>query len=147
VSTSQFSKSLIVAAAFTALAMIAVMIVSPSARAKNNNNGAQDEQLMIRTGLAMAPVPLNMADKDPDMVGLGSYIVNVTGDCNGCHSAGPATEYVNPTGNPYLRQPPFSGTIQINQSTYLGGGRDFGLFPPGTPSQFRTAGAARLHWY
>jgi len=94
-------------------------------------HGAHDEKEMISIGFAVAPVPLNLAGKDRDMVGLGSYLVNVIGDCNGCHSDGPATEFI-PTGNPYLRKPPggpFSGSIQINTATYLGGGRDFGPFP------------------
>ena len=129
-STSLFSKGLIAGAAFAALVLMGVVIAPPSVRAKNDNNGSQDEKEMIQIGLAVAPVTLNMAGKDQDLVGLGSYIVNVTGDCNGCHSHGPATEYVLPNGNPYLRQPPFDGTTRVNPSTYLGGGRDFGTFPP-----------------
>lgn len=65
------------------------------------------------------------------MVGLGSQIVNVVADCNGCHTHDPATEFL-PTGNPYLRKPPqgpFLGSKQINRATYLGGGQDFGVFP------------------
>lgn len=134
-STNLFPKSLIAGAVFAALVAMGVLTRPPSARAKNDNNGSQDEKEMIQIGLAVAPVPLNMAGKDPDMVGLGSYIVNVTGDCNGCHSHGPATEYIVPTGNPYLRQPPYSGTTQVNPATYLGGGRDFGTFPPGPLAQ------------
>jgi hypothetical protein len=61
-------------------------------------------------------------------VGLGSYIVNVQADCNGCHSAGPDTEFT-PSGNPYLLPPVFSGKKKINPDTYLGGGNDFGPFP------------------
>jgi hypothetical protein len=64
-----------------------------------------------------------MAGKNPALVALGSYIVNAQGDCNGCHSAGPATEFA-PHGNPYFGQP-----TKVNPATYLGGGRDFGPFP------------------
>jgi hypothetical protein len=124
--TRVFSKSLIAAAAFAALVMTGMLIASPYAGAQDN--GSQDEKEMIRIGLAVAPVPLNMARKDKDMVGLGSYIVNVSAGCNGCHSNGPATQFL-PTGNPYLRQPPFNGTTTVNPATYLGGGRDFGPFP------------------
>jgi hypothetical protein len=67
-----------------------------------------------------------MKGKNPAMVGLGSYLVNVAGDCNGCHSAGPQTEYAR-GGNPFFNQP----TI-MNQATYLGGGRDFGPLIPGS---------------
>src|SRR5229473_4289212 len=38
--------------------------------------------------------------------------------CNGCHSAGPPTQYA-PGGNPYFSQPK-----QVNPATYLGGGND-----------------------
>ncbi len=111
------------------LLVLAMSAAAQSVKSESDNGlWSQDEKQMIRIGLAIAPVPLNMARKDKDMVGLGSYIVNVTGGCNGCHSNGPATQYL-PTGNPYLRQPPFNGTTTTNPATYLGGGRDFGPFP------------------
>jgi hypothetical protein len=78
----------------------------------------------IDIGLDAAPVPLNMAKKNVALVGLGSYFVNVVGDCNGCHSAGPPTQYVK-GGNPYMSQPK-----HVNPATYLGGGRDFGALIP-----------------
>jgi PKD domain len=78
----------------------------------------------VQRGLAIAPVPLNLQNKDTNLVGYGSYLVNAVGDCNGCHSAGPPTQFV-PGGNPYLSQHP---TV-VNPATYLGGGRDFGAFP------------------
>ena len=130
-------KTLTAAAVFTALVIAGTLIDSKSGQAFNDNNGAQDEKLMIRTGLEVAAsltnqgIQINMTGKDPDMVGLGSYLVNVAGDCNGCHTRDPSTEYL-PTGNPYLRKPPqgpFLGTKQINPQTYLGGGSDFGVFP------------------
>ncbi|HYV74395.1 MAG TPA: hypothetical protein VFB24_09085 [Candidatus Binatia bacterium] len=102
----------------------------------NDNNGAQDEKLAIQIGYAVAPVKLNTNGLDSDLVGLGSYIVNVTGDCNGCHSAGPQSEFLR-NGNPYTRlapNGPYSGVTQVNTTTYLGGGRDFGGFPaPNSP--------------
>ena len=83
----------------------------------------------IEQGFAIAPVPLNMEGKDRALVGLGSYLVNASGGCNDCHSAGPQTQFL-PGGNPYFGQP-----TKINPATYLGGGRDFGpLLPtPGSP--------------
>jgi hypothetical protein len=71
------------------------------------------------------------AGKNLELVGLGSYIVNAQGDCNGCHSAGPPTKYTT-NGNPYQLSPPFSGMKQINPATYLGGGRNFGALIPGS---------------
>ena len=57
------------------------------------------EASKIRQGFAIAPVPLNLAHKNRALVGLGSYIVNAQSGCNGCHSAGPQTQFV-PGGNP-----------------------------------------------
>jgi|SRR5579871_4989910 len=82
-----------------------------------------ETQTKILKGFQIAPVPLNMVGKDPALVGYGSYLMNAIGDCNGCHSAGPSTEF-SPGGNPYLGQ-----KTVVNPATYLGGGRDFGAFP------------------
>jgi hypothetical protein len=70
-----------------------------------------------------------MAGKDPALVGLGSYFVNVLDHCNTCHSAGPATEFAK-GGNPYFK---INGGAVVNQATYLGGGRVFPLQAPGAP--------------
>lgn len=93
--------------------------------ARDDETPDQSEESRIKRGFEVAPVPVNLHGKNPALVGLGSYIVNVVGDCNGCHSAGPTTEFA-PGGNPYFRIPPFSGQKKINTATYLGGGRDFG---------------------
>ena len=92
----------------------------------------QDEMRIIK-GFEIAPVTLNLAGKNMALVGLGSYIVNAQGDCNGCHSAGPPTQYTA-NGSPYQLVPPFSGTKQVNPATYLGGGRNFGPLIPGSAS-------------
>jgi hypothetical protein len=107
------------------------IFASPS-EAQNYGRNDGDEARMIQ-GFAIAPVPLNLAGKDLKLVGLGSYFVNAQGDCNGCHSAGPPTQYT-PNGNPYQLSPPFSGTKQINPATYLGGGRNFGPLIAGSAS-------------
>jgi hypothetical protein len=136
-SVTSWLKNHLVTTALVLVAVVALFIHLGHSRADaqngfgNDNNGAQDEKLAIQIGYAVAPVTLNTNGLDSDLVGLGSYIVNVTGDCNGCHSAGPATEFL-PNGNPYTRlQPngPYSGVTQVNTGTYLGGGRDFGGFP------------------
>ena len=82
-----------------------------------------ETQLRILAGYQNAPVPLNLVGRDAALVGLGSYLVNVSGECNGCHSAGPQTQFQD-GGSPYFSQP-----IKTNPATYLGGGRDFGAFP------------------
>jgi hypothetical protein len=127
-------KTLTAAAVFAALVVAGTLIDSKSGQAFNDNNGAQDEKEMIRTGLAIAAstgIHLNITTQDPDMVGLGSYLVNVVAGCNGCHAV-PQTEYA-PGGDPFFlpgAHPPFfSGMTQINPATYLGGNQDFGSFP------------------
>jgi len=76
-----------------------------------------------------APVPLNLRHKNRELVRLGSYLVNVVGGCNDCHSAGPQTQFAR-GGNPFFGQP-----AVVNQETYLSGGRNFGspVPVPGTP--------------
>ena len=123
---SKFSKTVGAGFAFGVLVVTGMLISSPG-RAANDNNGSQDEKLMIQLGFAVAPVTLKYDNKDADMVGLGSYLVNVAADCNGCHSAGPQTQYL-PGHNPFF----LNQTAAVNPATYLGGGNDFGMIsaPP-----------------
>lgn len=88
------------------------------------DDGDQDSKVQI--GFKVAPVPLNLKNKDPKLVGYGSYLVNVASDCNGCHTTDPSTEYL-PTGNPYFGKP-----AKVNPATYLAGGQDFGALIPGS---------------
>lgn len=106
-----------VACAATVLVAGTLMGARPQAAGEDN------DESKIRQGYQSAPVPLNLAGKNRALVGLGSYIVNNQGECNGCHSAGPQTEFL-PGGNPFFGQPE-----QVNPATYLGGGRNFGAFP------------------
>jgi hypothetical protein len=117
--------------AIGAFVVTAIVLSSPRMRANDDDH---DGDSRVRRGFEIAPVHLNLARKNRELVGLGSYIVNGVGDCNGCHSAGPQTEFIVPTGNPYFLTPPFSGHEQINPAVYLGGGRDFGPFPGGPGS-------------
>lgn len=80
-------------------------------------------QAKINKGFQLAPVPLNMTGRDSSLVGYGSYLVNAVGDCNGCHSAGPQSQF-SQGGNPFFTQYP-----KVNPATYLGGNYDFGAFP------------------
>ena len=124
-------KALTAGAVFSAVVVAGLLFGSKPGLADNDNNGSQDEKQMVQIGLTFASsagIQLNMNHKDRDMVGLGSYLVNVAGDCNGCHTNNPATEYT-PTGNPYLLSPVFNGTKKINPATYLGGGSVFGPLP------------------
>jgi hypothetical protein len=99
-------------------------------RAQADDDGERNgDEARVRRGFEIAPVWLNLKGKNRALVGLGSYIVNAVSECDGCHSAGPPTQYAG-GGNPYFKgNPP---TI-INPATYLGGGRNFGSLIPGTP--------------
>jgi hypothetical protein len=118
-------KSAAVITALSAVIVAGVMSSSKHVNARDDESSGQTEESRIRRGFAIAPVPLNLQRKNRALVGLGSYIVNAVGDCNGCHSAGPRTEFAD-GGSPYLLSPPFTGNKQLNLATYLGGGRDFG---------------------
>ncbi len=120
-------KAIGAVAALVAIVLVGMSMTSPRGQAKGEDNDGKDEESEIQQGFAIAPVPLNLDGKNRALVGLGSYIVNAQGDCNGCHNAGPKTEFA-PSGNPYFGQP-----TKINPATYLGGGRDFGPFPKPGP--------------
>jgi hypothetical protein len=123
---------------YTAAPIILGMLIGyPLVQGADDNNGSQDEKQMIQTGLTEAAnigITLNITHQDPDLVGLGSYLVNVTSACNSCHT--PVflyTTFQQPTGNPYFLPPAFSGKKQADPNFYLSGGFDFGV-PPQIPS-------------
>src|SRR5438876_1223274 len=93
-----------------------------------DNDGGKDRDDLeiskhtIKRGFDIAPVPLNLHNKNRALIGLGSYIVNAQGSCNDCHSC---PSYL-PGHNPYA-----GGDGQINNLSYLAGGVEFG--PPPNP--------------
>ena len=113
----------------TALVM-ALAVITPHRVKANDGN---DEDSLIRIGFEIAPVHLNLDGKNRALVGLGSFIVNAQGDCNGCHTAGgpPNFNYAN-GGNPYFGQ-----KMKTDPTTYLAGGTDFG---PAVPSSASVGG-------
>ena len=104
----QFLKTIGLGAA---IVLVGIFIASPHGQASGQGSDDNDGASRIKRGFAIAPVRLNLAGKNRALVGLGSYIVNAQGDCNGCHSAGPDTEFA-PGGNPYFGQP-----TKINPAT------------------------------
>jgi hypothetical protein len=96
----------------TVAGAIALVVAASTAFAASDN-------ARIRKGEAIAPVPLDLAGKDSDLVYLGSYIVNAQGGCNDCHTNPPYAE----GGDPFQGQPE-----QINVEGYLCGGVPFGPF-------------------
>jgi hypothetical protein len=77
------------------------------------------QERKIHKGFRIAPVPLDLHQKNRALVGLGSYIVNAQGGCNDCHTTPSYAE----GGDPFLGQPPV-----VNAEGYLAGGAPFGPF-------------------
>ena len=87
--------------------------VRPRAQSDPNNES------MVREGLAIAPVRLDLRGKNRALVGVGSYLVNAVSECNDCHT------------RPHFLQGgnPFRGERELpNTSDYLTGGNQFGPF-------------------
>ena len=119
--TSPRQFTTLVLVALIAAALTLILTKSPNGKAAG---GGDDSESRIQRGLAIAPVPLNLTGKNRALVGLGSYLVNATGDCNGCH-AGPAGEFAA-GGDPFLGEPK-----HVNEAAYLAGGTPlFGPFLP-----------------
>jgi hypothetical protein len=101
---------------FTAL-LIGVAVLG--AATPGESLGGQESQ--IKRGFDIAPVPLDLRQKNRNLVGLGSYLVNSAAGCVGCHT----TPQFAPGGDPFQGQPE-----QINTENYLAGGTPFGPFLP-----------------
>jgi hypothetical protein len=120
--------------AFVAIVLAGMLFTSPRVRADNgnhNNYGNDIFEAIVAQGLTIAPVVLRYTptDSERELVGLGSYLVNALGDCNGCHNSPDlGGEYVEPTGDPFLLKPP-QIKPKVNPAGYLGGGTDFGPYP------------------
>ena len=78
------------------------------------------QQVRVLQGYAIAPVTLNLDGKDPELVGLGSYLVNAVASCSDCHTY---PSYKD-GGDPFKGQQP----VQVNVDGYLAGGQQFGPF-------------------
>jgi hypothetical protein len=125
-----------VAAATTFVAIVLAGMSFSSTRVRAQTPApAFDFEALVAAGLKIAPVKLsyNNYPAERDLVGLGSYIVNAQGDCNGCHNSPDlGGEFVVPTGMPYFLSPPKIKSM-VNPAGYLGGGMDFGPYPSAGP--------------
>jgi hypothetical protein len=120
---SQFVKPVGALTVVTLLGFAVMYFTSPRVHADSSNTDSR-----VQLGFAAVPLglKLNMRGLNYDQVGVGSYIVNAQGDCNGCHTSNAATEYDDP-GNPFFNQHP----ARVNLAGYLAGGNDFGPVGPG----------------
>ena len=80
---------------------------------------APADESLVKQGLAIAPVTLDLRGKNRALVGLGSYLVNAVSECNDCHTR---PNYAL-GGNPFKGQPEM-----ISKPDYLTGGNQFGPF-------------------
>jgi hypothetical protein len=92
------------------------------------------DQSLAEIGLRIAPVELNLTDKDPTLVGLGSFIVNAQADCNGCHTSSPTGAEYGSNNNPFLLPPFNRKPWKVVAQYYLGGGQSFGPAGAGVSS-------------
>ena len=108
--------------------LVAIVLAGLSIKPPRAHADDDDTDSRIRIGFEIAPVPLKLHGKNRALVGLGSYLVNAVGDCNGCHTSGgpPNFDYA-PGGNPYFGQ-----KAVVDPTVYLSGGQNFG--PVGTPT-------------
>jgi hypothetical protein len=115
----KFLKPVVVLTATVALlGLTAAYLTAPGVHADSSGSDSR-----VQLGFAAVPLglKLNLSGLNHDQVGVGSYIVNASADCNGCHTTNPATEYLDP-GTPFFNQHP----ARVNLATYLAGGNDFG---------------------
>jgi hypothetical protein len=131
---TSFTKTAVAGTGLALVVLMGMLISSPRGQAQNGS----DDGWKIQQGFAIAPVPLNLAGKNPSqvaLVGLGSYLVNGANDCNFCHTAGGPPNFNFLAGhNPYFL---FQGPKKTDPSTYLAGGAPFGTalpfnVPPGS---------------
>ena len=115
-------RKLITATAGMAALLVTGLLTHSSVGRAQQATIDPETQAKILKGFQIAPVPLNMGQLDPNLVGYGSFLVN-TGGCNDCHSPSPQVEFAN-GGNPYFGQ-----HTTVNPAVYLSGGQDFGAFP------------------
>ncbi len=121
----------------SAAALVFVATTSSPSRADDPKDVIS--QSVVQQGFASSPVPqdqLNLAGKNPYLVGLGSYLVNAVADCGGCHtfprSLDPGQPGSNPAyGNPFKDSSPdqsLTGQVKANFNVrhFLAGGRCFG---------------------
>jgi hypothetical protein len=101
--------------AFSLTLLLTVVLV----RLMSAQSPVPEDDSVVKQGLSIAPVPLDLRGKNRALVGLGSYLVNAVSECNDCHTR----PYYELGGNPFKGQPE-----RINRLDYLTGGNQFGPF-------------------
>jgi len=82
--------------AFPLAAATVIATLAFSGPGGNRNGAAKGNGSEVQRGIDIAPVHLNLEGKSPQLVALGSYIVNAQGGCNDCHTCPPYAEGHDP---------------------------------------------------
>src|SRR5262252_1478153 len=116
-----------------AVVLFAGLVLTSSFVSKSPAQDPNESESLVQRGFAINPVPLNLDGKNHALVGLGSYIVNARGNCNGCHTC-PSNIGQSNADNPFVT----GGTLSevdtpgpVNKDNYLAGGVVFAR-PNGT---------------
>ena len=116
-----FRRRLVILAA-SSLAI--VFLVAYHFASAQETQGVYQFSRDAQQGKQIAAVSLNLMGKNPELVYIGSYLVNAKLDCASCHTC-PQYQGINPfaAGSPSLGTPPAPGPV--NTANYLAGGVPF----------------------
>ena len=121
--STKLTRAVLVAAAATT-----IIIGYDVARAQETQD-AYKYSRDAQQGKQITPVPVNLMGKNPDLVYLGSYLVNGQGGCNSCHTC---PSYRG--NNPFIGGGAGLGAgkpAPVNAANYLAGGTSFPGNGPG----------------
>src|SRR5258708_9433808 len=79
-------KRIVAAAVVILFSTVTILSNSPLKGDDNDRDLDSREADELQIGFSISPVTLNLLDKDPQMVGLGSYMVTAQGGWNHCHT-------------------------------------------------------------
>lgn len=115
----QITKPAAALAGLTFLTLCWMSTLSTRAHADSSSSDSR-----VQLGFSLSPVKLDLAGKNPALVGKGSFIVNAQSDCNGCHNSPLLGGEWAPNHNPSFGQ-----SKVVNANGFLAGGTPFGPFP------------------
>ena len=123
-------RILVFASAAIVLFAVVTLIRKPSVKGSDRDRQGGDHEdernLEVQIGSNISPVKLNLKDKDPDLVGLGSYIVNAQAGCSDCHTCPSYKPGHNPFGSPFgvsaqaqpVPQAPASNAVPVSVDNF-----------------------------
>jgi hypothetical protein len=122
------TRRLVAAAALLAVAGFVTYRAASGQETQDTYKFGRDAQ----QGKKINPVPLNLSGKNPEVVYLGSYLVNGQGGCNSCHSC-PSYTGIDPFAGGGSLLGVATAPAPANAAHYLAGGTPF----PGRGTSFK----------